>query len=76
LVTALAGALTGAFAATFGALFFSAFRAAGAALWAGADGFDFAVIFSAAFLDLATALAMAFNNPDRGQEEDARLTPL
>ncbi|MDI4232009.1 hypothetical protein AAFX91_32265 [Bradyrhizobium sp. 31Argb] len=56
--------MTGAFAATFGALFFSAFRAAGAALRAGADGFDFAALFSAAFLDLATALAMAFNNPE------------
>src|SRR3982751_1944953 len=39
--------------------FFSALRAAGAAFRT-ADGFDFAAIFIAGFLDFATALAMAY----------------
>src|SRR5712692_5368242 len=47
-----AAGLTGAFA--------SALRAAGAAFRAGADGFEFAAIFIAVFLDFATALAMAY----------------
>ena len=32
-----------------------------------ADGFDFATVFSRFFLDFATALAMADNNPKRGR---------
>ena len=39
-------------------------RGRGAALRAGADGFDFAAIF----LDFATALAMASNYPERGEK--------
>ena len=39
----------------------------------GTDGFDFAAVFLR--LDFATALAMAYNNPKRG-EKIARLTPL
>ncbi len=42
----------------------SALRAAGAAFLAGADGFDFAAVF----LDFATALAMAQDNPKEGWE--------
>src|SRR3954463_8570715 len=45
---------------------FSALRVAGAAFRAGADGFDFAAIFIAVFLDFATALAMATDNPKEG----------
>src|ERR1700733_15026800 len=69
LATILATGLAG----DFTALFFSALRAlaGGAALArAGADGFDFAAVF----FDLATALAMTDNHPQRGGE--ARLTPL
>jgi hypothetical protein len=42
--------------------------ACGAALRAGADGFDFAAVFSAVFLDFATALAMSHNDPKRGKK--------
>jgi hypothetical protein len=53
-------------AAALGTGLVSALRAeaAGAAFRAGADGFDFAAIF----LDFATALAMAYNNPKRGKK--------
>ena len=74
LAACLAAGLLEGLAATLGAglamLFFSALRAeaAGAAFRAGADGFDFAAIFSAIFLDFATALAMAYNNPKRGKK--------
>jgi hypothetical protein len=33
-----------------------------------ADDFDFAAIFSGVFLDFATALAMAYNNPKEGEK--------
>jgi len=73
----LAAALTAALGAGLAALFVNALRAAatGAALRAGTDGFDFAAIFSAVFLDFATALAMSHNNPKK-REEDRRLTPF
>ena len=58
----------GSFAAGLAGLFFSALRAAGAAFRTGADGFDFAAIFIAVFLDFATALAMADYNPKRGEK--------
>src|ERR1700733_383500 len=70
LATILATGLAGVFAR----LFFSALRAvADGAAFApgGADGFD----FTAVFFDLATALAMTDNHPQRGGEV-ARLTPL
>jgi threonine/homoserine/homoserine lactone efflux protein len=67
--------LAAAFGAALGALFFRTLRACGAALRAGAEDFDFAAVFSAVFLDFATALAMSDNNPKRGVE-DARLTPF
>src|SRR5436305_2541970 len=51
-------------------IFFSALRAAGAAFRTEADGFDFAAIFiavfTAVFLDFATALAMAYRQSERG----------
>jgi ABC-type transport system involved in cytochrome bd biosynthesis fused ATPase/permease subunit len=63
LATGFAAGFTGAFAVVFAVglagAFFSALRAAGAAFLAGADGFDFAAVF----LDFATALAMAPDNP-------------
>src|ERR1700684_3705809 len=57
----LAAASTAGFDAALAGLFFKALRAAtGAAVLAraGTDDFDFSAIFSAIFLDLATALAM------------------
>jgi hypothetical protein len=64
----LAAGLLAAFGAGLAGLFFKALRAGGAAFRAGADDFDFAAIFSATFLDFATALAMAYNNPKRGKK--------
>src|SRR5438477_3978809 len=58
----------GGFATGLAGLFFSAFRAAGAAFRAGVEGFDFAAIFIAVFLDFATALAMAYRQSERGME--------
>jgi hypothetical protein len=76
-----AGLLTTALTAGFLAVFLSAFATGLAGLFCNAlraeaggaalDGFDFAAIF----LDFATALAMADNNPKK-EGEDARLTPL
>src|SRR3954453_23614949 len=71
----LATAFAGGFATGLVGLFFSAFRAAGAAFRAGVEGFDFAAIFIAAFLDFATALAMAYIQSERGMGV-ARLTPF
>jgi hypothetical protein len=65
--TALAAGLAGAF--------FNALRAdGGGAALARTDGFDFATVFAAVFLDFATAFAMDSNYPRMG--DDARLTPL
>ncbi|WP_312017429.1 hypothetical protein [Bradyrhizobium sp. AUGA SZCCT0431] len=63
-------ALGAGFATAFGAgAFVSVLRAeaAGAAL-PGADDFDFATIFRRFFLDFATALAMADDNPKREEK--------
>jgi hypothetical protein len=63
-VTGLATGLAGAFV--------SALRAeAAGATFAPPDGFDFATVFSTVFLDFATALAMADDNP----KEERRCAP-
>ncbi|WP_312014859.1 hypothetical protein [Bradyrhizobium sp. AUGA SZCCT0169] len=70
LATGFVTALGAGFATAFGAgAFVSVLRAeaAGAAL-RGADDFDFATIFTRFFLDFATALAMADDNPKREEK--------
>ncbi|WP_354067084.1 hypothetical protein [Bradyrhizobium sp. OAE829] len=70
LATGFVTALGAGFATAFGAgAFASVLRAeaAGAAL-PGADDFDFATIFTRFFLDFATALAMADDNPKREEK--------